>query len=54
MENIKHISQDTKISATSNEEIHMKTKSQQDFIHVLSQIIEKYGADTLKDLERVV
>ena len=53
MENIKQESQNTGISTPTNEE-YLKTKSYQDFVNVLSQIIEKYGADTLKDLERVV
>ena len=54
MGNIKLVSQDTNISVVSNEEGRIKTKEHQNFIDVLSEIIEKYGADTLKDLECVV
>lgn len=54
MEHIKTVSQNTDISVIAKEETLVQSKSYHDFIQVLSTIIEKYGADTLKDLERVV
>ncbi|SNS68424.1 hypothetical protein SAMN05446037_10178 [Anaerovirgula multivorans] len=43
MENIKNVSENTVKTAPPNEP-YAKTKAYQDFINVLSQIIEKHGA----------
>ncbi|MFZ5975896.1 MAG: hypothetical protein ACOYU3_10945 [Bacillota bacterium] len=49
MENIKSISENT---ATTPNEKYAKTKAYQDFINVLSQIIEKHGAEVLDEINR--
>ena len=51
MENIKSISENTAKTATPNEK-HAKAKAYQDFINVLSQIIEKHGAEVLAEINR--
>lgn len=51
MENIKSISENTAKTATPNEK-HAKTKAYQNFINVLSQIIEKHGAEVLAEINR--
>lgn len=51
MENIKGISENTAKTTTSNEKYAM-TKAYQDFINVLSQIIEKHGAEVLIEINR--
>ena len=51
MENIKSISENTAKTATPTEK-HAKTKAYQDFINVLSQIIEKHGAEVLAEINR--
>ena len=53
MENIKSISENTAKATASNEK-YAKTKAYQDFINVLSQIIEKHGAEVLDEINRVV
>ena len=53
MENIKNAPNPTATAATpptSNE----KTKAYQDFINVLSRIIEKHGAEVLDEINRDV
>ena len=52
MENIQGISENTAKTTTPNEKYAM-TKAYQDFINVLSQIIEKHGAEVLNELNRV-
>lgn len=49
MENIEKVSQNTEKTTQSNE-MYAKTKAYQDFINVLSQIIEKHGAEVLSEL----
>ena len=49
MENIKKVSQNTEETTPPNE-IYAKTKAYRDFINVLSQIIEKHGAEVLSEL----
>ena len=49
MENIKSISPNTD-KTTSPDEMYPKTKAYQDFINVLSQIIEKHGAEVLNEI----
>uniref|UniRef100_UPI000A5E38A1 hypothetical protein n=1 Tax=Clostridium sp. NkU-1 TaxID=1095009 RepID=UPI000A5E38A1 len=49
MENIKSVSENTTKTPSPNE-VYAKTKAYQDFINVLSQIIEKYGSDVLNEL----
>ena len=54
MENIKNLSQTT-LDTTLPHEMYATTaaKSFQDFIKVLSQIIEKHGAEVLNEINRV-
>ncbi len=40
--------------ATAPPESYETTKAYQDFINVLSQIIEKHGAEVLDEINRVV
>ena len=49
MENIKSVSPNTD-KTTPPTEIYAKTKAYQDFINVLSQIIEKHGAEILNEI----
>lgn len=49
MENIKDISENT-AKTTSPNKMYAKTKAYQDFINVLSQIIEKHGAEVLNEI----
>ncbi len=51
MENIKSISENTAKTTVPNEK-YAKTKAYQDFINVLSQIIEKHGAEVLAEINR--
>ncbi|EME8244311.1 hypothetical protein LBW08_002542, partial [Enterococcus faecium] len=51
MENINSISENT-ATTTTPDEVRTKTKAYQDFINVLSQIIEKHGAEVLTELGR--
>lgn len=53
MENIKNVPNPI-ATATAPPESHEKTKAYQDFINVLSQIIEKHGAEVLDEINRVV
>lgn len=53
MENIKNAPNPTAI-IVSQPESYEKTKAYQDFISVLSQIIEKHGAEVLDEINRVV
>ena len=54
MENIKNLSQTTLDTTLLNEMYATTTtKSFHDFINVLSQIIEKHGAEVLNELNRV-
>ena len=53
MENIKNISNPNDTSAAPPNS-YEKTKAYQDFINVLSQIIEKHGAEVLDEINRVV
>lgn len=50
MENIEKVSQNTEKTTPPNE-MYAKTKAYQDFINVLSQIIEKHGAEVLSELD---
>jgi len=53
MENIKNLSQNTVEAAQPHSTITTtKTKSYQDFINVLSKIIEKHGVEVLNELNR--
>ena len=54
MENIKNLSETT-VDTTLPHEMYATTttKSFHDFINVLSQIIEKHGAEVLNELNRV-
>ena len=54
MENIKKLSETT-VDTTLPHEMYATTaaKSFQDFIKVLSQIIEKHGAEVLNEINRV-
>lgn len=54
MENIKNLSETT-VDTTLPNEMYATTaaKSFQDFIKVLSQIIEKHGAEVLNEINRV-
>ena len=54
MENIKKLPETT-VEATLPHELYATTttKSFHDFINVLSQIIEKHGAEVLNELNRV-
>ena len=54
MENIKNLPETT-VEATLSKELYAAraSKSFQDFINVLSQIIEKHGAEVLNELNRV-
>ena len=54
MENIKKLPETT-VEATLPKELYAAraSKSFQDFIKVLSQIIEKHGADVLDEISRV-
>ena len=54
MENIKNLPETT-VEATRPKELYAAraSKSFQDFIKVLSQIIEKHGADVLDEISRV-
>ena len=49
MENINCISANT-ATTTALDEARTKTKAYQDFINVLSQIIEKHGAEVLNEI----
>ena len=49
MENINGISANT-ATTTALDEGRTKTKAYQDFINVLSQIIEKHGAEVLNEI----
>ena len=49
MENVKHIPNDAMKTPAPNH-IFEQTKAYQDFINVLSQIIEKHGAEVLNEL----
>lgn len=51
MENIKNIQSDA-IKAPAPNHTFEKTKAYQDFINVLSQIIEKHGAEVLSEINR--
>jgi flagellar biosynthesis chaperone FliJ len=51
MENIKNMSNNAPNTATPNQSFE-KTKAYQDFINVLSQIIEKHGAEVLGEINR--
>lgn len=51
MENIKSTSKKTAKTTTTNEK-YAKTKAYQNFINVLSQIIEKHGAEVLDEINR--
>lgn len=53
MENIKNAPNLTATAATPPNS-YEKTKAYQDFINVLSQIIEKHGAEVLDEINRVV
>lgn len=53
MENIKNVPNPT-VTATAPPESYEKTKAYQDFINVLSQIIEKHGAEVLDEINRDV
>ena len=53
MENIKNVPNPA-ATATAPPESFEKTKAYQDFINVLSQIIEKHGAEVLEEINRVV
>ena len=54
MENIKNLPEST-VEATLPRQLYAATatKSFQEFINVLSQIIEKHGAEVLNDINRV-
>ena len=54
MENIKNLSETT-VDTTLPHDMYATTaaKSFQDFIKVLSQIIEKHGAEVLNEINRV-
>lgn len=53
MENIKNLSQNTVEASQPHSTITTaKTKSYQDFINVLSKIIEKHGAEVLNEINR--
>ena len=49
MENIEKVSENTE-KITQPNETYAKTKAYQDFVNVLSQIIEKHGAEVLNEL----
>lgn len=53
MENIKNAPDNT-ATATAPPKSYEKTKAYQDFINVLSLIIEKHGAEVLEEINRVV
>lgn len=53
MENIKNASVPT-ATAAAPPNSYEKTKAYQDFINVLSQIIEKHGAEVLDEINRDV
>ena len=53
MQNIKNAPNPTATAATPPNS-YEKTKAYQDFINVLSQIIEKHGAEVLDEINRVV
>lgn len=53
MENIKNAPNPTATAATPSNS-YEKTKAYQDFINVLSQIIERHGAEILDEINRVV
>lgn len=53
MENIKNAPNPTATAAIPPNS-YEKTKAYQDFINVLSQIIEKHGAEVLDEINRVV
>lgn len=52
MENIKNAPDNT--TTAEPPKSYEKTKAYQDFINVLSQIIEKHGAEVLEEINRVV
>lgn len=51
MENIKETSNTAPEAPTPNQSFE-KTKAYQDFINILSQIIEKHGAEILGEINR--
>lgn len=51
MGNVKIIPNDATKSPVPNQSFE-KTKAYQDFINVLSQIIEKHGAEVLEEINR--
>lgn len=51
MENVKNIPNNATKSPAPNHTFE-KTKAYQDFINVLSQIIEKHGAEVLGEINR--
>ncbi len=51
MENIQKVSKKPEKTTQPNE-MHTKTKAYQDFINVLSQIIEKHGSEVLSELNQ--
>lgn len=53
MENIKNAPDPTATAATPPKS-YEKTKAYQDFINVLSQIIEKHGAEVLEEINHVI
>ena len=53
MENIKNAPNPTDTVVTPPKS-YEKTKAYKDFINVLSQIIEKHGAEVLDEINRVV
>ena len=53
MENIKNTLDHTATAAVPPKS-YEKTKAYQDFINVLSQIIEKHGAEVLDEINRVI
>ena len=51
MENINNTTNDT-IKTPASNQTSEKTKAYQDFLSVLSQIIEKHGAEVLDEINR--
>lgn len=55
MENIIKTNEETTTpSVATQNEVYVKTKAYQDFINVLSQIIEKHGTEVLDEINRIV
>ena len=52
MENIKSLSETT-VKTTPPDDKYANSKSFQDFINVLSQIVEKHGAEVLNEIDGV-